>query len=171
MDEKADATCSRTAGSAPARSGRTIAGGVAAGARIATGGKIPKSPAQGWYLEPTLLTNVQSDSLVAQEEFFGPVVALIAHDGDDGATVVFPRPLMRTVTAVMRVPGSASTAARTIAAPPLANLFLSTGDPLDPRSHVKYLFIRGEQVPLVDRHTKLYEEFKARPKPPVVKKP
>lgn len=26
----------------------------------------------------------------------------IAHDGDDGATVVFPRPLMRAVTAVMK---------------------------------------------------------------------
>ena len=48
----------------------------------------------------------------------------------------------------------------------VANLFVSTGDPLDPRSHVRYLFIRGEQVPLVDRHTKLYEEFRARPKPP-----
>ena len=54
----------------------------------------------------------------------------------------------------------------------VANVFVSTGDPLDPRSHVKYLFIRGEQIPLVDRHTKLYEEFKARPKPtPAVKKP
>ncbi len=59
--------------------------GVAAGAKVATGGRIPASPATGWYLEPTLLTNVQSDSLVAQEEFFGPVVALIAHDGDDDA--------------------------------------------------------------------------------------
>ncbi len=48
----------------------------------------------------------------------------------------------------------------------VANLFATTGDPLDPRSHVKYLFIRGELVPLVDRHTKLYEEFRARPKPP-----
>ena len=46
----------------------------------------------------------------------------------------------------------------------IANLFVSTGDPMDPRSSVKYLFIRGEQVPLVDRHTKLYEQFRARPK-------
>jgi imidazolonepropionase-like amidohydrolase len=47
----------------------------------------------------------------------------------------------------------------------VANLFVSTGDPMDPRSAVKYLFIRGEQIPLVDRHTKSYEEFRARPKP------
>lgn len=47
----------------------------------------------------------------------------------------------------------------------VANLFVSTGDPMDPRSHVRYLFIRGELVPLVDRHTKFYDEFRARPKP------
>ena len=47
----------------------------------------------------------------------------------------------------------------------VANLFVSTGDPMDPRSAVKYLFIRGEPVPLVDRHTKFYEAFRARPKP------
>ena len=47
----------------------------------------------------------------------------------------------------------------------VANLFVSTGDPMDPRSAVKYLFIRGEQIPLVDRHTKFYDEFRARPKP------
>jgi imidazolonepropionase-like amidohydrolase len=45
----------------------------------------------------------------------------------------------------------------------VANLFVSTGDPMDPRSNVKYLFIRGEMIPLVDRHTKFYEESKARP--------
>ena len=42
---------------------------------------------------------------------------------------------------------------------------VTTGNPLDVRSNVKYLFIRGEQVPLTDRHTKLYEQFRARPKP------
>jgi len=47
----------------------------------------------------------------------------------------------------------------------VANLFVSTGDPLDVRSHVKYLFIRGELVPLLDRNSRFYEEFRARPKP------
>jgi imidazolonepropionase-like amidohydrolase len=47
----------------------------------------------------------------------------------------------------------------------VANVMVTTGNPLDVRSNVKYLFIRGEQVPLTDRHTKLYEQFKARPKP------
>ena len=47
----------------------------------------------------------------------------------------------------------------------VANVVVTTGNPLDVRSNVKYLFIRGQQVPLTDRHTKLYEQFRARPKP------
>lgn len=47
----------------------------------------------------------------------------------------------------------------------VANLFVSNGDPLDLRSNVKYLFIRGERVPLDDRHTRLYEQFRNRPRP------
>jgi len=47
----------------------------------------------------------------------------------------------------------------------VANVVVTTGNPLDVRSVVKYLFIRGDQVPLTDRHTKLYEEFRARPRP------
>jgi imidazolonepropionase-like amidohydrolase len=46
-----------------------------------------------------------------------------------------------------------------------ANLFLTTGDPLDVRSLVKHVFIRGERQPWDDRHTVLYEKFRARPKP------
>ena len=42
---------------------------------------------------------------------------------------------------------------------------VTTGNPLDVRSNVKYLFIRGEAVPLTDRHTKLYEQYRSRPKP------
>ena len=47
----------------------------------------------------------------------------------------------------------------------VANVMVTTGSPLDVRSNVKYLFIRGEQVPLTDRHTKLYEQFRGRPQP------
>ena len=40
----------------------------------------------------------------------------------------------------------------------------TTGDPLDVRSVVRHLFIRGQPVDLDDRHSRLYEQFKARPK-------
>ncbi|MGQ0704151.1 MAG: amidohydrolase family protein [Gemmatimonadales bacterium] len=46
-----------------------------------------------------------------------------------------------------------------------ANLFVTTGDPLDVRTQVKHVFIRGELQPWDDRHTELYEKFRARPKP------
>ena len=46
-----------------------------------------------------------------------------------------------------------------------ANLFVTTGDPLDVRSVVKHVFIRGQLMPWDDRHTLLYEKFRARPKP------
>ncbi|HKV37649.1 MAG TPA: amidohydrolase family protein [Blastocatellia bacterium] len=45
----------------------------------------------------------------------------------------------------------------------LANLIVTDGDPLEIRTQIKYLFIRGRQIPLTSRHTELYEKYKARP--------
>lgn len=46
-----------------------------------------------------------------------------------------------------------------------ATLIVTDGDPLDARVGPKYVFIRGQLVPFNDRHTRLYEQFRARPKP------
>jgi aldehyde dehydrogenase (NAD+) len=55
---------------------------VAAGATLVTGGtKVDP----GYFYTPTLLTNVDPDSEIAQEEVFGPVLVIIPHDGDDDA--------------------------------------------------------------------------------------
>ena len=40
-----------------------------------------------------------------------------------------------------------------------ANLFVSTGDPFEPATEIKYLFIEGWNVPIESRQTLLYEEF------------
>jgi imidazolonepropionase-like amidohydrolase len=40
-----------------------------------------------------------------------------------------------------------------------ANLFVSNGDPFEPATEIKYLFIDGWNVPLESRQTLLYEEF------------
>lgn len=40
-----------------------------------------------------------------------------------------------------------------------ANLFLSDGDPFEPATQIKYLFINGWNVPLESRQTLLYDEF------------
>ena len=54
------------------------------GATVATGGKAPEG-LTGYYVEPTLLTDVTNDMTIAQEEVFGPVIALIAFDDEDEA--------------------------------------------------------------------------------------
>jgi imidazolonepropionase-like amidohydrolase len=46
----------------------------------------------------------------------------------------------------------------------LANLQVTTGDPLDVRTLVRHVFIRGTPIPMVDRHTTLYEKFRSRPR-------
>lgn len=40
-----------------------------------------------------------------------------------------------------------------------ANLFVSTGDPFEPATQIKHLFINGWNVPLESRQTLLYDEF------------
>jgi len=62
-----------------------ISKGVAEGAALALGGGVPEHLPRGYYVEPTILTNVAPDATVAQEEIFGPVLVVLAHDGDDHA--------------------------------------------------------------------------------------
>ena len=50
-----------------------------------------------------------------------------------------------------------------IATGKLANLFITTGDPMDLRTQVVEVFIKGRQVPDDDRHNRLYLKYKARP--------
>lgn len=47
----------------------------------------------------------------------------------------------------------------------LANFFITTGDPMDLRTQVAEVFIKGRQVPDDDRHHRLYLKWKARPLP------
>jgi aldehyde dehydrogenase (NAD+) len=55
---------------------------ISAGAILVTGGEKVDP---GFFYAPTLLTNVDPDSEIAQEEVFGPVLAVIAFDDDDDA--------------------------------------------------------------------------------------
>ena len=59
--------------------------GRAEGARVACGGGRPADLPHGFYVEPTVLADVDEDAVVAQEEIFGPVLVVLAHDGDDDA--------------------------------------------------------------------------------------
>jgi aldehyde dehydrogenase (NAD+) len=55
------------------------------GARLVTGGGVPKHLKKGFYVEPTLFADVDPDSTIAQEEIFGPVLCLIPFEDDDDA--------------------------------------------------------------------------------------
>jgi len=59
--------------------------GVQAGARVAAGGGRPASLPRGWYVEPTILADVDNSMRVAREEIFGPVLCLIPYDSEDDA--------------------------------------------------------------------------------------
>jgi acyl-CoA reductase-like NAD-dependent aldehyde dehydrogenase len=61
---------------------------VAAGAKVATGGRRPENLPDGYFYEPTLLIDVDPDSAIAQEEIFGPVLALIPYKDDDHAVAI-----------------------------------------------------------------------------------
>ena len=55
------------------------------GARLVVGGGRPAHLEKGFYVEPTLFVDVDPDSALAQEEVFGPVLAVIPYDDDDDA--------------------------------------------------------------------------------------
>jgi imidazolonepropionase-like amidohydrolase len=47
----------------------------------------------------------------------------------------------------------------------LANLIVTTGDPLEMQTEVRYLFIKGRLTSTDSKHKELYEEFRKRPAP------
>ena len=54
-------------------------------ARLVAGGGRPKDTNRGWFVEPTIFADVKNSDRIAQEEIFGPVLAVIPYDGDDDA--------------------------------------------------------------------------------------
>lgn len=58
------------------------------GARLLLGGGSPANLKKGFYVEPTVFVDVNNDMAIAQEEIFGPVLCVIAHDGDDDAVKI-----------------------------------------------------------------------------------
>jgi aldehyde dehydrogenase (NAD+) len=58
------------------------------GATLAAGGKRPPGRDRGFYFEPTMLTDVTPDATIAQEEVFGPVLAVLRYRDDDDAVAI-----------------------------------------------------------------------------------
>lgn len=48
-------------------------------------GEDPKDPKKGYYIAPTVFTDVDNSMKIAQEEIFGPVLTIIAYDTEEDA--------------------------------------------------------------------------------------
>ena len=62
-----------------------IQAGKAEGARLLMGGGRPAGFDRGYFIEPTVFTDVDSRMKIAQEEIFGPVVSIIEYETPDDA--------------------------------------------------------------------------------------
>jgi acyl-CoA reductase-like NAD-dependent aldehyde dehydrogenase len=67
-----------------------IQSGKDEGARLVLGGNRPESPElrNGFYLRPTIFSHVLPTMMIAQEEIFGPVLAVIPYDSVDHAVEI-----------------------------------------------------------------------------------
>ncbi|MCJ0949896.1 aldehyde dehydrogenase [Rhodococcus sp. ARC_M8] len=65
-----------------------ITKGVSDGARLVTGGGRPKGLDSGLFVQPTVFADVDNGSTIAQEEIFGPVLAVIPYENDDAAVAI-----------------------------------------------------------------------------------
>ncbi|MGN6269035.1 MAG: aldehyde dehydrogenase family protein [Sphingomonas sp.] len=63
-----------------------ITKGIEEGATLEAGGPDrPEGLDTGYYVKPTLFSNVTNDMTIAREEIFGPVVTIIAYENDEDA--------------------------------------------------------------------------------------
>jgi aldehyde dehydrogenase (NAD+) len=63
-----------------------IKSGVEQGATLETGGPgRPDGVERGYFVKPTIFSNVRNDMRIAREEIFGPVLCLIGYEDEDDA--------------------------------------------------------------------------------------
>jgi betaine-aldehyde dehydrogenase len=63
--------------------------GVAEGAKLVTGGvDPPEGLEKGFFVRPTVFSEVRRDMAIAQEEVFGPVLSIIPYDTEDEAVEI-----------------------------------------------------------------------------------
>ena len=66
-----------------------IAKGIAEGAKVVIGGSgRPDGLAKGYYVKPTIFSNVRNDMTIAREEIFGPVLCILPYDNEEQAVQI-----------------------------------------------------------------------------------
>jgi len=66
----------------------TVGNAIAAGARLVAGGDVPRGLAHGAWMAPTLLSDVNPRSQIAQEETFAPVAVVLPAAGVEEALAI-----------------------------------------------------------------------------------
>src|SRR5699024_11392398 len=61
--------------------------GLEEGAKLLLG-EVPKDDSNGYYVGPTVFTDVDNKMEIAQEEIFGPVLCLIPYDDEEEAIAI-----------------------------------------------------------------------------------
>jgi aldehyde dehydrogenase (NAD+) len=65
---------------------KLIEKGIAEGADLVAGGPgRPQGLERGYYVRPTVFSNVRNDMTIAREEIFGPVLCIIPYDSEEDA--------------------------------------------------------------------------------------
>jgi aldehyde dehydrogenase (NAD+) len=65
---------------------KLIEKGIAEGADLVTGGTgRPQGLDRGYYIRPTVFSNVRNEMTIAREEIFGPVLCILPYDTEDDA--------------------------------------------------------------------------------------
>ncbi|MCU1644204.1 MAG: aldehyde dehydrogenase [Nocardia sp.] len=63
--------------------------GIDEGATLVTGGTEPVEGLEhGWFVRPTVFSDVDPSMTIAQEEIFGPVLAILPYDDEDHAVAI-----------------------------------------------------------------------------------
>jgi aldehyde dehydrogenase (NAD+) len=62
--------------------------GIAEGGRLVAGGGVPAEAETGFFVEPTVIADVGRKDTIAQEEIFGPVLAVMPYDTEDEAVEI-----------------------------------------------------------------------------------
>ncbi|MFA8438413.1 aldehyde dehydrogenase family protein [Pueribacillus sp. YX66] len=62
--------------------------GKCEGATLLCGGNVPEEQKEGYFIEPTVFSDVSSSMRIAREEIFGPVVGVIPFKDDDEAVQI-----------------------------------------------------------------------------------
>jgi aldehyde dehydrogenase (NAD+) len=66
-----------------------IRSGIDEGAKLLTGGEgRPAHLDKGWFVKPTVFTEVRNDMKIAREEIFGPVLAVITYETEEEAIAI-----------------------------------------------------------------------------------